>query len=124
MELREAFEKLLTALVETKGSDLFITAGWPPSIKVDGVIRPAGKQPLTPEQARDMVLMVMNDTQREEFLRTKECQFAISRDKIGRFRISALIQRDSTAMVLRRIETKIPTIEELKLQSPFSRRSS
>jgi twitching motility protein PilU len=115
MELREAFEKLLTALVETKGSDLFITSGWPPSIKVDGVIRPASKQPLTPEQARDMVLMVMNDTQREEFLRTKECQFAISRDKIGRFRVSALVQRDSTAMVLRRIETRIPTIEELKL---------
>ena len=117
MDLKEALEKLLGALVETKGSDLFITAGWPPSIKVDGAIRPAGKQPLTPEQAREMVLMVMNDTQREEFLRTKECQFAIDRPKVGRFRVSALVQRDAAAMVLRRIETKIPTIEELKLPS-------
>ncbi|MFY9974592.1 MAG: PilT/PilU family type 4a pilus ATPase [Chromatiaceae bacterium] len=115
MDLNEALEKLLTALVETKGSDLFITAGWPPSIKVDGVIRPAGKHPLTLEQARELVLAVMNDTQREEFLRTKECQFAISRAKMGRFRVSALVQRDSPAMVLRRIETRIPTIEELKL---------
>ena len=115
MDLNEALEKLLTALVETKGSDLFITAGWPPSIKVDGVIRPAGKHPLTAEQARELVLAVMNDTQREEFLRTKECQFAISRAKMGRFRVSALVQRDSPAMVLRRIETRIPTIEELKL---------
>ena len=115
MDLNEALEKLLTALVETKGSDLFITAGWPPSIKVDGVIRPAGKHPLTAEQARELVLAVMNESQREEFLRTKECQFAISRAKMGRFRVSALVQRDSPAMVLRRIETRIPTIEELKL---------
>lgn len=115
MDLREALEKLLAALVETKGSDLFITAGWPPSIKVDGVIRPASKQPLTPEQARGMVLALMNEAQQEEFNRTKECQFAISRDKTGRFRVSALVQRDSAAMVLRRIETRIPTIEELKL---------
>jgi twitching motility protein PilU len=115
MDLNEALEKLLTALVDTKGSDLFITAGWPPSIKVDGVIRPAGKHPLTAEQARELVLTVMNDAQREEFLRTKECQFAISRAKMGRFRVSALVQRDSPAMVLRRIETRIPTIEELKL---------
>ena len=115
MDLNEALEKLLTALVETKGSDLFITAGWPPSIKVDGVIRPAGKHPLTLEQARELVLAVMNQAQREEFLRTKECQFAISRNEMGRFRVSALVQRDSPAMVLRRIETRIPTIEELKL---------
>jgi len=115
MELKEALEKLLITMMENKGSDLFITAGWPPSIKVDGVIHPAGKQPLTVPQVRDMVHLLMNDGQREEFRRTKECQFAISRDKIGRFRVSALVQRDSPAMVLRRIETRIPTIEELKL---------
>jgi twitching motility protein PilU len=115
MELKEAVEKLLVSLMENKGSDLFITAGWPPSIKVDGVVHPAGKHPLTVEQVREMVRLLMNDTQREEFLRTKECQFAISREKIGRFRVSALVQRDSPAMVLRRIETRIPTIEELKL---------
>jgi twitching motility protein PilU len=117
MDLKQAMEQLLGVLVETKGSDLFVTAGWPPSIKVDGVIRPAGKQPLTPEQSRELVLVLMNDRQREEFEATNECQFAIGRSKLGRFRVSAFVQRDAAGMVLRRIETKIPTLEELKLPS-------
>jgi twitching motility protein PilU len=117
MDLKQAMEQLLSALVQHKGSDLFITAGWPPSLKVDGVIRPAGKQPLTNEQARDMVLMLMNDRQRAEFEESKECQFAISRSQVGRFRVSAFVQRDSVGAVLRRIETRIPTLEELKLPS-------
>ncbi|MFZ0789097.1 MAG: PilT/PilU family type 4a pilus ATPase [Chromatiaceae bacterium] len=117
MDLKQAMEQLLSALVQHKGSDLFITAGWPPSLKVDGVIRPAGKQPLTNEQARDMVLMLMNERQRAEFEESKECQFAISRSQVGRFRVSAFVQRDSVGAVLRRIETRIPTLEELKLPS-------
>jgi twitching motility protein PilU len=117
MDLKQAMEQLLGVMVETKGSDLFITAGWPPSIKVDGVLRPAGKQPLTPEQARELVLVLMNDRQREEFDRTHECQFAIGRPRLGRFRVSAFVQRDAAGMVLRRIETKIPTLEELRLPS-------
>ena len=117
MDLKQAIEQLLSALVQHKGSDLFITAGWPPSLKVDGVIRPAGKQPLTNEQARDMVLMLMNERQRAEFEESKECQFAISRSQVGRFRVSAFVQRDSVGAVLRRIETRIPTLEELKLPS-------
>ena len=117
MDLKQATEQLLTALVQTKGSDLFITAGWPPSLKVDGAIRPAGKQPLTSEQARDMVLMLMNERQRAEFEQTKECQFAIARNTMGRFRVSAFVQRDSVGAVLRRIETRIPTLEELRLPS-------
>jgi twitching motility protein PilU len=108
-------EQLLNTMVERKGSDLFITAGWPPSIKIDGAIRPVSKQPLTPDESRELVLMLMNDRQRAEFEQTNECQFAIDRPKIGRFRVSALVQRDAAAMVLRRIETKIPTFEELKL---------
>ncbi len=115
MDLKQAMEGLLTMMVEKKGSDLFITAGWPPSIKVDGVLHPVAKQALTAEQARDMVHLLMNARQREEFDRTNECQFAIDRPKIGRFRVSALVQRDAAAMVLRRIETKIPTLEELIL---------
>ena len=115
MDLRQALEQLLVSMVEKKGSDLFITAGWPPSIKIDGTLRPASKQPLTADQARDMVLMLMNDRQRAEFTETNECQFAIDRPKVGRFRVSALVQRDAAAMVLRRIETRIPTIDELKL---------
>jgi twitching motility protein PilU len=117
MDLKQAMEQLLGVMVETKGSDLFITAGWPPSIKVDGTIRPAGKTPLTPEQSRELALILMNERQREEFHRTNECQFAIDRPKVGRFRVSAFVQRDAVAMVLRRIETRIPTMEELKLPS-------
>jgi twitching motility protein PilU len=84
---------------------------------VDGVIRPAGKQPMTPDQSRDLVYTLMNDRQRLEFEETKECQFAISRAKVGRFRVSAFVQRDAVGAVLRRIETRIPTLEELKLPS-------
>ena len=117
MELKQAMEGLLTMMVDKKGSDLFITAGWPPSIKIDGVLHPVAKQSLTAEQTREMVHLLMNDRQREEFDRTNECQFAIDRPKIGRFRVSALVQRDAAAMVLRRIETKIPTLEDLILPS-------
>ncbi|MBK1723312.1 PilT/PilU family type 4a pilus ATPase [Thiocystis violacea] len=117
MDLRRALEQLLAALVEKKGSDLFITSGWPPSIKIDGSIYPAAKQALSAEQAREMVFEIMNERQRAEFEDTKECQFALDRAPLGRFRVSAFVQRESVGMVLRRIETKIPTIEELKLPS-------
>ena len=117
MDLKRALEQLLGALVEKKGSDLFITAGWPPSIKIDGSIYPAAKQPLSPDQARGMVYEIMNERQRAEFEDTKECQFALDRAPLGRFRVSAFVQRDAIGMVLRRIETRIPTMEELKLPS-------
>jgi twitching motility protein PilU len=115
MSLAQAIERLLAHMVEKKASDLFITAGWPPSIKVDGVIRPASKQPLAPEQAHQMVLGLMNERQRQEFRATKECQFAIDRFELGRFRVSAFVQRETSGMVLRRIETRIPTLAELGL---------
>jgi twitching motility protein PilU len=115
MDLKRAIEQMLTMVVERKASDLFITAGWPPSVKIDGAIYPAAKQPLSAEQAHEMVLGLMNDRQREEFRATKECQFAIDRPYLGRFRVSAFVQREATGMVLRRIETDIPTIEALKL---------
>jgi twitching motility protein PilU len=106
---------LLMLMAEKKASDLFITAGRPPSIKIDGVIRPVGSQSLTPAMAREVVYSVMNDKQRKEFEESKECQFAIGAKGIGRFRVSAFVQRDASGMVVRRIETKIPTIEELRL---------
>jgi len=115
MDFKRALEQLLTALSDKKGSDLFITAGWPPSIKIDGTIYPAAKQPLTADQVRGMVYEVMNERQRAEFEDTKECQFAIDRASLGRFRVSAFVQRDCAGMVLRRIESQIPTLEELKL---------
>jgi len=114
------FKQLLTLMVKRLASDLFITAGWPPSIKIDGKIHPVTKTSLTAKQARDLVLGVMNERQREEFEQTSECQFAIDLKGIGRFRVSALVQRDASAMVLRRIESQIPTIEELRLPPVLS----
>lgn len=109
------FEKLLRLMVEKGGSDLFITAGVPPSMKVNGKVLPVTKNALTPEQTRDFVYGAMNDKQRAEFDETHECNFAISARGIGRFRASAFFQRNLCGMVLRRIEVKIPQLDELEL---------
>lgn len=109
------FEKLLRLMVEKGGSDLFITAGVPPSMKVNGKILPVNKTPMSPEMTRETVHAVMNEQQRREFTENHECNFAISARGIGRFRVSAFYQRNLAGMVLRRIETNIPTLEDLKL---------
>ena len=109
------FNALLKLMVSKKASDLFITAGIPPSIKVNGRISPVSQSTLTPDQAREVVFSVMNDHQRTEFERDHECNFAISATGIGRFRVSAFVQRNFAGMVLRRIETSIPTTDELHL---------
>ncbi len=109
------FEKLLRLMVEKGGSELFITAGVPPSMKVNGKIMPVSKTAMSPEMTRETVHGVMNEQQRREFTENHECNFAISARGIGRFRVSAFYQRNLAGMVLRRIETNIPTIEELKL---------
>ncbi len=112
------FDKLLQLMVKQSGSDLFITAGVPPSIKVNGKIMPVGKKPLTSEQCMTLVTSIMDDKQRQEFTETNECQFAISDSfESARFRVSAFVQRDHAGMVLRRIETHIPSIQDLKLPS-------
>ncbi|HXE67286.1 MAG TPA: PilT/PilU family type 4a pilus ATPase [Rhodanobacteraceae bacterium] len=109
------FTSFLKLMVHKKASDLFITAGVAPSIKVHGRIVPITQAPLSPQEARDMVLNVMNPIQREEFEKTHECQFAIGVAGVGRFRVSCFYQRNCVGMVLRRIESKIPTVEELNL---------
>ncbi len=109
------FDKLLKMMVEKGASDLFITAGIPPSIKLHGKVVPVTATPLAPEKAREVVLSVMNEKQRNEFLDKKELNFAISARGIGRFRASAFYQRNLAGMVLRRIETKIPRTEDLGL---------
>ncbi len=109
------FEGLLKLMVTKKASDLFITAGVPPSIKINGKVMPVTQRALSPEKAREVVLSVMNEEQRREFARGRECNFAISATGIGRYRVSAFQQRNNVGMVLRRIETNIPTIEELGL---------
>ncbi len=109
------FEALLKLMVSKQASDLFITAGVAPSIKINGKVLPVTQRALAPEKAREVVLSVMNEEQRKEFSRTHECNFAISAHGVGRFRVSVFQQRNHIGMVLRRIETKIPTIDELGL---------
>lgn len=109
------FTSFLKLMVHKQASDLFITAGVAPSMKVQGRIVPITQSPLSAQQARDMVLNVMTPAQREEFEKTHECQFAISASGVGRFRVSCFYQRNCVGMVLRRIESKIPTPEELNL---------
>ncbi|MGI0118840.1 PilT/PilU family type 4a pilus ATPase [Zooshikella sp. RANM57] len=109
------FEKLLRVMVEKAASDLFITAGIPPSIKVHGRIVPVTKTAMSPEKTRETVLGVMNEKQQQEFLENHECNFAISARGIGRFRASAFYQRNLVGMVLRRIETNIPKVDDLGL---------
>lgn len=114
------FDSLLKLMVEKEASDLFITVGVPPSIKVHGQILPVGKSDLTEEQSYALVTGIMNEKQKKEFEETKELNFAISRTDIGRFRVSAFNQRNTTGMVLRRIETTIPTVEDLLLPSSLN----
>jgi twitching motility protein PilU len=109
------FERLLALMVEKGASDLFITAGVPPSMKLHGRVVPVTTTPLSPEKARETVLSVMNEKQRQEFLDNKELNFAVSARGIGRFRCSAFYQRNLAGMVLRRIETNIPKIDDLGL---------
>lgn len=110
------FNDLLDLMITHKASDLFVTADVEPSMKINGEIIPVVKTKLNGEIIGQLIHSIMTDKQRKEFADTRECNFAISnKDKTARFRVSAFQQRDLPGMVLRRIETKIPTTEELKL---------
>lgn len=109
------FTSYLKLMSHKKASDLFVTSGMPPTIKVHGRLQPITQTPLTPQQSRDLVLNVMTPSQREEFEKTHECNFAIGVSGVGRFRVSCFYQRNQVGMVLRRIETRIPTCDELNL---------
>jgi twitching motility protein PilU len=106
---------LLRAMVAKKASDLFITAGFPPAIKLDGKMTPVANQALTPQHTSDLARGIMNDRQAAEFESTKECNFAINPAGIGRFRVSAFIQQNRVGMVLRTIVATIPNFEDLGL---------
>jgi len=106
---------LLRAMVAKKASDLFITAGFPPAIKLDGKMTPVANQPLTPQHTTELARAMMNDRQAQEFEATKECNFAISPGGIGRFRVNAFVQQARIGMVLRTITTTIPKFEDLRL---------
>ncbi len=109
------FNNLLQMVVDKKASDLFITVGKPPSIKVHGHIMPVTKTILEEKHTKELVYSLMSPEQRDEFRHTNECNFGHSVKDIGRFRISAFIQRGSAGMVLRRVEATIPEIEDLHL---------
>lgn len=109
------FSSLLKMMVHKGASDLFITAGMPPSMKVNGRIKPVSQSTLTPDTVREAVFGVMSADQRQSFEKHHECNFAISAPGVGRFRVSAFYQRNHCGMVLRRIETQIPTVDSLNL---------
>ena len=106
---------LLRLMISKKGSDLFITAGFPPAIKVDGKVTPVSSQTLTPAHSQELAMAIMNSKQAAEFESTKECNFAISPPDIGRFRVNAFVQQSRVGLVLRTITAKIPKFEELGL---------
>jgi twitching motility protein PilU len=108
-------EQLLERVVKDGASDGFISAGAPPSIKVDGELRPISEQPLSEDEARELVLSTMREDQKKDFLQHHECNYALSYDDLGRFRASAFVQRGKCGLVVRRIQTDIPTIDELGL---------
>ena len=106
---------LLRLMVSRTGSDLFITADFPPAIKIDGKVVKVSPQPLNATHTLALARAIMNDKQAAEFERTKECNFAISPPSIGRFRVSAFIQQGKVGMVLRTIPAVLPTIDTLGL---------
>lgn len=106
---------LLKLMVDKKGSDLFITVDFPPAIKIDGKVTPVSKTQLTAENTKALAYAIMNDRQLKEFEATKECNFAIAPTGIGRFRVNTFVQQNHTGMVLRTIETEVPTIDQLGL---------
>ncbi|HUG02878.1 MAG TPA: PilT/PilU family type 4a pilus ATPase [Steroidobacteraceae bacterium] len=108
-------QDLLRRMVDRKGSDLFITAAFPPAIKIDGEVRPQTDKQLSPEQSAVLVRSIMNDRQTRDFDANKEANFAIAPPGIGRFRVSAFVQQGHTGCVIRQINSTIPTIEELEL---------
>ncbi|MCI0748938.1 MAG: PilT/PilU family type 4a pilus ATPase [Nevskiales bacterium] len=108
-------QQLLTLMKQKNGSDLFITAGFPPAIKVDGRILPVMDKPLTGENSAMIMRAIMNDRNVKEFEATNECNFAIAPPQIGRFRVSAYVQQGRVGGVMRTINVEIPTVEQLGL---------
>jgi len=106
---------LLRLMISRNGSDLFLTADFPPAIKVDGRVTKVSPQPLTGQHTMALARAVMNDKQAAEFERTKECNFAISPQGIGRFRCNAFVQMGHIGLVFRVIPANLPTVDQLGL---------
>ncbi len=106
---------LLRLMVAKNASDLFITTGFPPAMKIDGKMTPVTNQALTAQQAKEIARSIMNDKQAAEYDATNECNFAVGIPGLARFRVNAFVQRGSAGLVFRTIATKIPKFEELNL---------
>ncbi len=106
---------LLKLMLARNGSDLFLTAEFPPAFKIDGRVQPVSGTPLSPQHTLELARAVMNDKQAAEFEAHKEVNFAISPAGIGRFRVNAFMQQNRVGIVLRTINTEIPTFEQLQL---------
>ena len=111
----EFMYNLLRMLLQRKGSDLFITVGFPPAMKVDGKMAPMSTQALTAQHTSELARSIMNDKQAAEFEATKECNFAINPSGIGRFRVNAFVQQGAIGLVLRVITTTIPDFDKMNL---------
>ncbi len=114
-EAKTIMFNMLTKVVEIGGSDLFITADFPPSVKHQGLMKPLGKQILSADKTKLFAYSIMNDYQRDEFEREMECNFAINVPNVSRFRVNVFVQQQQVGMVIRTIAAEIPNFEKLKL---------
>jgi len=108
-------EELMREVVERNGSDGFLTARASPAVKVDGQIYSLDAPALEEEEVRELVFGTLSDAQKSDFLRTHECNYALQSEEYGRFRASAFVQRGYCGLVIRRIQTRIPRVDELNL---------
>jgi twitching motility protein PilU len=111
--------KLLTAMTRAGGSDLFISKDFPPSMKAQGNMQPLATQKLSAEITRELAHSIMNESQREEFAKELECNFAIEIPGVARYRVNVFVQQHNVGMVIRTIPTEIPTIEQFGLPETF-----
>ena len=114
-EMKKFIHNLLTHMFKNKGSDLFITAGYPPAMKLDGKLTKITDKPLTAEHTEQIARSIMDDKQAEEFFGTNECNFAISLAGVSRFRVNAMVQRGAAALVCRVITSDIPKFDNMNL---------
>jgi twitching motility protein PilU len=114
-QARAYMHKLLAAMVHAGGSDLFIAADFPPSMKSHGNMKPLTEKKLTAELTREFANAMMNESQREEFTKEMECNFAITVPGVSRFRVNVHVQQQCVSMVIRTIASEIPSFDKLKL---------
>lgn len=105
----------LNEMIQKQATDLYITCGVPPMLRIDGELHPLGEQVLQEEDVQAMLNEVLTSRQRREFDSNMELNLAFDMGKEGRFRVNVLRQRQHTGMVIRRITSQIPSFEQLRL---------